>query len=228
VGESEAPVRAVDPSDTVGDRDVVVGATDVAMGDSVPASATAVGSIEVGDSETGPVEVADRDPSGAIDPSKTAGEDVVGATEIAMGESAPASATVVGSIEAVVVGEVVRTVGAFDPSEVGGRDAVSVGEMVVNAADVGEDDSINSPTVGEVVVAVRATTVGEVDVAVRATTVGEVVVAVRVATVGEVVVAVRATTVGEVVVAVRATTVGDEVQVGHMGELEGASVGQDS
>ena len=132
MGESEAPVRAVDPSDTVGDRDVVVG--------SVPAS----------------------------------------------------SATVVGSIEAVVVGEVVRTVKAFDPSEVGGRDAVSVGEMVVNAADVGEDDSINTPTVGEVVVAVRATTVGEV------------------------------------VVAVRATTVGDEVQVGHMGELEGASVGQDS
>jgi hypothetical protein len=207
VGESEAPVRAVDPSDTVGDRDVVVGATDVAMGDSVPASAIAVGSIEVGDSEAGPVEVADRDAAGAvgaIDPSKAAGEDVVGATKIAMGESASASATVVGSIEAVVVGEVVRTVGAFDPSEVGGRDAVSVGEMVVNAADVGEDDSINTPTVGEVVVAVRATTVGEV------------------------VVAVRATTVGEVVVAVRVATAGDEVQVGHMGELEGASVGQDS
>jgi hypothetical protein len=74
----------------------------------------------------------------------------------------------------------------------------------VNAADVGEDDSINTPTVGEVVVAVRATTVGEV------------------------VVAVRATTVGKVVVAVRVATAGDEVQVGHMGELEGASVGQDS
>jgi len=153
VGESEAPVRAIDPSDTVGDRDVVVGATDVAMGDSVPAS----------------------------------------------------SATVVGSIEAVVVGEVVRTVGAFDPSEVGGRDAVSVvGEMVVNAADVGEDDSNITPTVGEVVVAVRATRVGEV------------------------VVAVGATTVGEVVVSVRVSTAGDDVQVGHMGELEGASVGQDS
>jgi len=130
---------------------------------------------------------------------------VVGATEIAMGESAPASATVVGSIEAVVVGEVVRTVGAFDPSEVGGRDAVSVvGEMVVNAADVGEDDSNITPTVGEVVVAVRATRVGEV------------------------VVAVGATTVGEVVVSVRVSTAGDDVQVGHMGELEGASVGQDS
>ena len=196
MGESEAPVRAVDPSDTVGDRDVVVGATDVAMGDSVPASAIAVGSIEVGDSEAGPVEVADRDAAGAvgaIDPSKAAGEDVVGATKIAMGESASASATVVGSIEAVVVGEVVRTVGAFDPSEVGGRDAVSVvGEMVVNAADDGEEDSNNTPTVGEVVVAVGATRVGEV------------------------------------VVAVRVSTAGDEVQVGHMGELEGASVGQDS
>ena len=132
MGESEAPVRAVDPSDTVGDRDVVVG--------SVPAS----------------------------------------------------SATVVGSIEAVVVGEVVRTVGAFDPSEVGGRDAVSVGEMVVNAADVGEDDSNITPTVGEVVVAVGTTRVGEV------------------------------------VVSVRVSTAGDDVQVGHMGELEGASVGQDS
>ena len=165
MGESEAPVRAVDPSDTVGDRDVVVGATDVAMGDSVPAS----------------------------------------------------SATVVGSIEAVVVGEVVRTVGAFDPSEVGGRDAVSVvGEMVVNAADDGEEDSNITPTVGEVVVAVGATRVGEVVVAVRATRVGEVVVAVGV------------TTVGEVVVSVRVSTAGDDVQVGHMGELEGASVGHDS
>ena len=208
MGESVATARAVDPSDTVGDRDVVVGATDVAMGESVSASATAVGSIEVGVSEAGPVEVAVRVSVwavGAIDPSKTGGEDVVGATDIAVGDSAPASATVVGSVEAVVVGEVVRIVGAFDPSEVGGRDAVSVvGEMVVNAADDGEEDSNNTPTVGEVVVTVGATRVGEV------------------------VVAVRATTVGEVVVAVRVSTAGDEVQVGHMGELEGASVGQDS
>ena len=112
MGESVAPVRTVDPSDIVGNRDVVVGATDVAMGDPVSASATAVGSIE-----------------------------------------------------AVVEDEVVRTVGAFDPSEVGGRDAVSVCEMVVNGADDGEEDPNNTATAGDVV-AVSSTRVGEVVVVV--------------------------------------------------------------
>ncbi len=52
--------------------------------------------------------------------------------------------------------------------------------------------------------------------------------ALGVATVGNGDVTVSGATVGDVAIAVCATAIGDEVQVGHMGELEGASVGQDS
>jgi hypothetical protein len=99
-----------------------------------------------------------------IDPSKTAGEDVVGATDISTEGSTPAFASVVDSIKADAMGGVVINVGVFDPSAVVGRDAVSEVEIVANG--VGEEDSNNTATVGDFVVTISATAVGDVVVVV--------------------------------------------------------------
>ncbi len=66
-----------------------------------------------------------------IDPSKTAGEDVVGATDIATEGSTPASPTAVDSIEADVMGDVVINVGVFAATvgvKVGELEGASVGQ----------------------------------------------------------------------------------------------------
>ena len=111
MGESVAPVRTVDPSDIVGNRDVVVGATDVAMGDPVSASATAVGSIEaVVEGEVRTV--------GAFDPSEVGGRDAVSVCEMVVngaddGEEDPNNTATAGDVVAVSstrVGEVVVVV----------------------------------------------------------------------------------------------------------------------